>query len=86
MPKPMRYIIYAPESGTIRAVMRGSRVTAEMNVRAGEALAEHAGFVTHETHRIAGGRVVDLPPPPPPVVVQPTDKNNKPNQPNKNKP
>jgi hypothetical protein len=56
----MRYVIYDPNTGTIRAVVTGSRDIAEQSVREGEAILEHAGFVAVRRHRVEGGAVVPL--------------------------
>lgn len=53
-----RYVVYAIESGLISFVVTGSRALAELNVREGEALIEHRGFVSAAKHRIQDGVVV----------------------------
>ncbi len=69
----MRYVIYDPGTGTIRAVVTGSQAIAEQNARPGEEILEHAGFVSVTRHRVEAGQVVALPavprvPPVPPVA------------------
>lgn len=54
-----RYIVYTPETGTIRAILTGDRELAELNVRDGEALAEHDGYVNAAEHRVQDGQVVE---------------------------
>lgn len=58
----IRYVIYSTSTGVIRAIVTGSREIAELNVRTGESLLEHAGFVSASLHRV--DVTVD-----PPVVV-----------------
>lgn len=54
----MRYIIYAPETGIIRAILTGDRELAELNVRTGEALTEYDGYVSAAEHLVLDGIVV----------------------------
>jgi hypothetical protein len=56
----MRFVLYNPETGTIRAVVVGSRAIAEQNVRAGEAILEHPGFVSPLRHKVESGTIAPL--------------------------
>jgi hypothetical protein len=56
----MRFVIYDPETGVIRAVVTGSREIAEQNVRAGEAILEYPGFVSPRRHKVESGGIVPI--------------------------
>lgn len=58
----IRYVIYSTTTGVIRAILTGSLELAELNVRTGEALLSHVGYISAGTHRV--DLTVD-----PPVVV-----------------
>lgn len=59
----IRFVIYSTSTGVIRAILTGSRDLAELNVRTGEALLEHADYIAGQSHRV--DITVD-----PPVVVR----------------
>ncbi|MGF7213097.1 hypothetical protein GGE65_007733 [Skermanella aerolata] len=48
----IRYVIYSTSTGVIRAIVTGSRELAELNIRTGESLLEHDGFVSGQLHRV----------------------------------
>lgn len=54
----VRFIIFTPSDGVIRAILTGDRDLAELNVRTGEALIEHDGYVSASEHRVVDGVVV----------------------------
>lgn len=54
----IRYVIFTPADGLIRAVLTGDRGIAEANLRSGEALVEHEGYVSAVEHRVESGQVV----------------------------
>lgn len=53
----MRWVIYNSTTGAIRAVLIGDQALAQANVREGEALVQHFGYVGAKTHEVLGGKV-----------------------------
>lgn len=54
----LKYVIYDPTNGAIRCVMTGDPILVTANLRDGEEIVEHYGYVSPAKHKVENGAVV----------------------------